>query len=401
MRSVHSLARSLVELGHDVHAYTTNVDGSERLQVPTGVRCDLDGVKVHYFPLSVFRRLFHSSEMVRFLETHVGGFDMVHIHTLFLWTGYAAARIGFRMGVPYMVSPRGMLVRELIRKRGWLRKNLWLHMVEWRTLQQAGALHLTSRREYEDVLEFTKPLPQCFVIPNGVDSPDSWHLRDHRMGEGCDPAGEGAWDDLLGQRVLSWLGPEGYPVVLYLGRINWKKGIDCLIQAVAHLPGVRLILAGNDDGGYTRYLEQRVDKFGVRDRVLFTGSVDGREKKRLLESAQVLVLPSMSENFGNVVAEAMAVGCPVIVTPGVGLAETVEKSGAGLVTGGNDQAIAQAIRTILSDPQLARRMGECGKKIAQEQLSWKKIAQEMATSYQWVMDHHHGGLGADTPRFFF
>ena len=125
------------------------------------------------------------------------------------------------------------------------------------------------------------------------------------------------------------------PYVLFLGRVNWKKGLDRLIPAMKEVPNADLLIAGNDEENYRPELEALARRHGVLDRVRFLGPVDDRKKWSLLASARILVLPSYSENFGNVVLEAMAAGCPVIVTPEVGIASLVQEAGCGVVAGGN------------------------------------------------------------------
>ena len=129
----------------------------------------------------------------------------------------------------------------------------------------------------------------------------------------------------------------GPPYVLFLGRINWKKGLDRLLAAFARVDDARLVIAGNDEEQYRPALEERARQLGLADRVTFTGPVHGAGKAALLTGAQLLVLPSYSENFGNVVLEAMAAGRPVVVTPEVGLAPVVTSTGAGLVADGGPE----------------------------------------------------------------
>ena len=290
--SVHGLCRALAARGHDVHVFTTNVDGDGTSDVPLGVAVPLDDVKVHYFA-SPFRRLYYSPAMRTALRT-VGEFGVVHLHSVFLWPTYAAARAAERARVPYVVSPRGMLVPELIDRKSRTVKRTWIQLFEKRTLLHSYCVHFTSQKERDDAKRTGVPIPRATIIPNGVTlSPN------HSTPRG---------DELL-----------------FLGRINWKKGLDRLIEAMRLMPEARLIIAGNDEENYRASLPQA-------ENVRFVGTVSGEAKDQLLRGAAALVLPSYSENFGNAVLEAMAVGTPVVVTPEVGLAAEVERSGAGVVT---------------------------------------------------------------------
>src|SRR5262245_27002705 len=130
--AVHGLCRALAARGHDVHVFTTNVDGDRTSDVPLGVAVPLHGVNVHYFASS-FRRLYYSPAMSRALRG-ADDFHVVHLHSVFLWPTLAAARAARRAGVPYVVSPRGMLVPELIRRKSSLIKRAWIAAFEKRTL---------------------------------------------------------------------------------------------------------------------------------------------------------------------------------------------------------------------------------------------------------------------------
>jgi len=104
--SVHGLCRALAGLGHEVHVVTTNVDGSGDSVVPLGDAITLDGVKVWYFHSRVLRRIYYSPEMMRHLKKQMPSFDLVHLHSVFLWPTWATARVARSAGVPYVLSPR-------------------------------------------------------------------------------------------------------------------------------------------------------------------------------------------------------------------------------------------------------------------------------------------------------
>src|SRR5690348_6233841 len=115
IRSVHALCRELAARGHDVHVFTTSVDGDGDSDVQLEKPVDLDGVKVTYFPSRHLRRLYWSPEMRHALARAVPTFDLVHLHAIYLWPIWAGARTARRAHVPYVSSPRGMLAPELIR----------------------------------------------------------------------------------------------------------------------------------------------------------------------------------------------------------------------------------------------------------------------------------------------
>jgi glycosyltransferase involved in cell wall biosynthesis len=275
----------------------------------------------------------------------------------------AAARAAARAGVPYVIAPRGMLIRDLIsRKSRWV-KSAWIHLFERRTLAEAAAVHVTAEIEGKELRELQLPARAIACIPNGVDTP-----AEHAS------LAAGPYGSL----------PERY--VLFLSRINWKKGLDRLIKAWQWVPDVPLVIAGNDDEGYQPKLEELARSLGMADRVIFLGPVRDAHKWALYEQAQLFVLPSYSENFGNVVAEAMAMGCPVAVTPEVGIAPLVEATGAGLVVDGEPEKLAAGIRKLLADPQRRLEMGRRGAEAARTQLSWNGVVASTEALYGRVLD---------------
>jgi glycosyltransferase involved in cell wall biosynthesis len=362
--SVHGLCRSLVERGHRVSVFTTDVHGTGRLDVPLAEPVDVEGVEASYFPVSFPRRLYRSPGLARAVRERVGSFDAVHLHSLFLWPTASAARAAERAGVPYVIAPRGMLVPELVARQGRLRKQAWLRLVERRTLRHAAAFHATTELEALEAGRFGLPLPPIHVVPNGIDLAP---FRDPATPES--PA------------VREWIGAG--PFFLFLGRVNWKKGLDRLILALLDLPAVRLAVAGPDEDGHRAELEELARWGSVGDRVRFLGPVHGGDKLALLRSARALVLPSTSENFANAVLESMASGRPVIVTPDVGLAPTVQETGCGLVVAGNPQSLEDALKRLLEDSDLADEMGRRGCEAAQN-FAWSEVAHRMAAVYEEI-----------------
>lgn len=359
IRSVHGLAAALAHRGHDVHVYTTSIDGDADLDVPLDRPVSLDGVSVHYFRVPALRRLWWSPSLGRRLRESIGDFDVVHIHAVFLWPMLAAARAAARAGVPYVLSPRGMLIQDVIsRKSRWV-KTAWINLFERKTLAQAAAVHVTAELEGAELRAMGLPSRHIACIPNGVDWPRA-HL----------PLRDGPYSAL----------PERY--VLFLSRISWKKGLDRLITAWQWVRDVPLVIAGNDDESYRPQLQELARSLGISERVIFIGSVVDTHKWALYEHAQLFVLPSYSENFGNVVAEAMAMSCPVVLTAEVGIASIVAATGAGLVVDGAPEKLATAIRDLLADPQRRAEMGRRGAAVAKAQLSWSGVASAAEDLYR-------------------
>ena len=338
--AVHGLCKALVDRGHEVDVFTTNVDGDGVLDVPVNEPVLMDGVRVHYFA-SEFSRLYWSRSMPL---DRIADYDLMHTHAVYLWPGVAAARAARKHGVPYVISPRGMLVPELIRGKSRFVKTAWLQLVEKRALANATAMHFTSQLEWDDAKRTGLPLPAPFVVPNGIDFPPRPNVnRDETT-------------------------------LLFLGRINWKKGLE---RVIAALPSIhaRLVIAGNDEESLTPRLMELAQSHGVADRVQFAGPVYGEAKWELLAKATLFVLMSKSENFGNAVLEALAMETPAVLSEGVGLAEEVVRANAGAI--GLD-----AIAPLLSDPNRRMAMGKNGRALVESRFTWPRVAEQMEKEYE-------------------
>ena len=357
IRSVHGLARATAALGHEVHVYTTNVDGAGVSDVPVGRAVARDGMQVTYFETGAGRGVYRSPQMERAFAETIAGFDIVHIHYVWVWTTVAAARAAWAAGVPYVLSPRGMLVAELIARKSPLAKRVWLALFDRKNVERAAAIHVTAGSEGEQLRELGLKTRRVAVIANGIDPEEA----------GQPTHGAGAAD--------------GPPLILFLGRISWKKGLDRLIAALPEVQGAELVIAGYDEGGYQAEAERLAREAGVMDRVRFVGGVEGAAKWALIGQARCLVLASYNENFGMAVVEAMAAGCAVVVTPEVGLASVVMESGSGIVTAGEPKPLAAAINRVIGDASLRARMGEAGRRTVRARFGWEGIAREMVALY--------------------
>ena len=368
--SVHNLNKWLVKKGVDVTVYTTDIDIPEN--TPRAEEVDIDGVKVFYFPASFPKQWEYSKELHKQLARNVRNFDLVHITSIFLAASTLGAYYAKKFKKPYVISPRGNLMKEPLEKKGSLKKKLYISFIEERNLTDADAVHFTvekEREEYEDAGLTTK---KALIIPNGLDINDL---------ETNIPSG--AFRKKIG---IS----EDKKIVLFLSRINWKKGLDTLIPAFAQVikkePNSVLVIAGGDDKGYKKKVERWVNKHKVKDKVLFTGMILGDDKISALRDSDVFVLPSYSENFGMAVIEAMRFRLPVIVTKNVGVAPYVKQNEAGFVVEKNVEEVAIAVMRILGNKKLAQEMGERGRNVVEDKFAMPKIAEKWVEAYNSLIN---------------
>ncbi len=365
IESVHGLNKALVSAGAEVTVYTTDIDGSESLNVPKGIPVMIDGVKVFYFKHSFPRSWFYSLDMSRALAKHAAEFDVIHITSVFLAVSWLGARFARKFRKPYVISPRGSLMREPLGKKS-LKKKIYLALIEKMNLKNAAAIHFTVPAEEGEYREAGLLPRRAITIPNSVD------LRS--LGE----AGGEVFRKKFG------IGPEK-KIVLSLGRLNWKKGFDTLVPAFAEVakavPSAILVIAGGDDEQYKKVITQMIEENGLRERVIFAGPISRDQKSSAYAASDVFVLPSYSENFGMVVAEAMGFGLPVVVTNGVGISNFVTEASAGLVVRKDPAELASALLWMFHNPEEAKEMGKRGEGLVRDRFSPSEIASAFMKEY--------------------
>ncbi len=361
--AVHSLCRALAARGHAVEVFTTSIDGPFDTAVPHDRPVMLDGVKVRYFASRRLRRLSYAPSLMQSLHDEISGADVVHLHSAFLWPTWRAARLSHKRRIPYVISPRGMLVKTLIASRNRLIKSAWIALIERSNLEQASAIHATSAIEAEEIRKFGWQLPRVAVVPNGVDAVEEPSRQDA-------PAADIA--ALAGQQ----------PLVLFFGRLAQVKGLDRLLRAFACTRRGTLAIVGNDYEGLATDLSEMARQLKIDERVrIVPRTITDAEKECMFAAARAFVLPSYSESFGNVVLEAMQRGLPVIVTPEVGAAEVVKESGGGLVASGDAQSLGAAIDGLTEDAAKSSAMGETGRRHVSERYGWQTVAARMEALY--------------------
>ena len=356
--------------GHAVSIYTTNQDGPHLLDVPTDKPVEVDGVTIRYFPVQIPRFWGTSWPLAEAFKRAIPEHDVVHIHSLYMFHDWVAGRYCHAAGVPYIIRPHGTLDPYLHRRHRW-RKMIMETMFQNRILRRAAALHYTSEEEMRLAEPYACGAPGV-VVPLGLD------LEDYD-----NPPIPGAFrarHPEIGDKTI----------VLFFGRLNFKKGLDVLAKAFGGLARMRddihLVIAGPDDGMKDKTERWLADE-GVADRATFTGMVHGAEKRALLGDADIFVLPSYSENFGIAVVEAMACGIPVVISDRVNIWREVEAAGAGRVTPPEAEACAAAITALLDDQRLRHDMGEAGRRLVKTAYGSDLVGERLEAFYTAVAAH--------------
>jgi len=270
-------------------------------------------------------------------------------------SGYTRARI------PYVVEPMGMFEPRI---RSIAIKRLFDALIGSRYIRRAAGIIATSDLEAGEI---RAALPNCrvWVRPNPVEIPQDVQPNMAIRNE------LGVADDEL--------------LVAYVGRVSTKKGLDTLATALGSVPRVHAVVVGPDarDGGEAQ-LSAAVSRNRVSGRVHRLPALWGKNKDQLVAACDAFALPSRSENFGNAVAEACALGVPTIVTDACGVASLVNEYDAGLVVRHDVDELAGALRTMRDDPILRRRLGENGPLLARS-LSPETIGAQQEAIYREVL----------------
>jgi glycosyltransferase involved in cell wall biosynthesis len=370
---VRALSEGLARRGHTLGVLTADWGLEKRMQTPErkipaerspfGWRSIENGVQAIYLPTWLrYRTVSWNPAVKRYCRARLQNFDIVHIFGLYDLLGPAVAAACRVRKLPYVVEPIGMFL-PIVRN---LRLKGLYHLV-WgrRLLEGASAVIATSNQEVEELVAGGVPAAKVALRRNGVEVPESWP----------EP---GTF------RKAYKISPDA-KLILFLGRLSMKKSPDLLVQAFARLPEqlggktLRLFFLGPDEDGVTAQLEQMATQLGVGTRVEFPGPVFGANKWAAYRDADVFVLPSQNENFGNTAAEAVAAGTPVIVTEQCGIAPLLADE-AGLIVRRDSAALSEALKRVLDDPGVHARLAAGCAKVT-SRLAWDEPVREMEALY--------------------
>jgi glycosyltransferase involved in cell wall biosynthesis len=373
---VRALAEGLARKGHEVTVVTADWGLHRRLGVlpnepavedsPFGRRRKLNGVTAVYLANWLhYRTASWNPALGRYLRARLAEFDVAHIFGLYDLLGPQVAAACRKRKIPYIVEPIGMFVPIV--------RNLWLKRLYHRLWGQemltgAEVIIATAEQERDELIGGGIASEKILLRRNGVEVPEALPERG------------------LFRRQLKI--PENARLVLFLGRFSPKKSPDLLLRAFASFRSSNaagasadhVAFVGPDDSGMKERLQEMAKQLGVLNRVHFSGPLEGQAKWSAYRDADVFVLPSQNENFGNTAAEAVAAGTPVIVTKECGIAPLLQDV-AGLVVGHVEEEVREALLTLLEDEALRRKLRD-GCAQAVKKLDWEGPLTEMELIYE-------------------
>lgn len=356
-RSVPALCNALLKLGIANELVTTRPsEGLHACNLP------VDRQFVHLVPeRNLLQQLVHGSPFCECLRGRLQspqGMPLVHDHAIWLANNHSVARFCRQRSIRRIVSPRGMLGSWAMGHSKWKKRLAW-NLFQKRDLQSANGFHATSEQEAEEIrtLGFKQPIA---VVPNGVDFPDA--LPDRTDGSA--------------QQFL------------FMSRIHPKKGLDNLVRAwkAARVAenGWRLKIVGPDENGYRHQIEKLVDDLELRRSINFHNEVGDTEKWQMYVDSDFFILPSFNENFGIVIAEALAAGVPTIASKNTPWS-AIESMELGWWVDNDIATLTEAIRAaVSSSPTRRAQMGQRASHWIREEFSWLNAGKQLASFYETI-----------------
>ena len=346
------LAESLVQLGHDVTVYTTTANGNAELPVVTNEKVMVDGVKVFYFKRLTSDHTHVSFALWRYLKRSVSSFDVVHIHSWWNLLVLGAAWVCKKKNIKPILSPHGMFSHYIMSTNNAITKK-WLHVLLGKSLLQATWLHVSTQMEWD---ESHRVIPhwQGVIIPNIVALPAEPYKR-------------------ITNNVFT---------IGFLSRIDPKKGLDILIQALSKVNFTyRLLIAGDGEDKYVKHLQSLSKSVGNANCIEWVGWKNGSEKFDFLSRLHLFSLTSYSENFAIVVIESLSVGTPVLISTGVGLASYVNQNQLGWVTNNDIANVTAELQNAYDDIIKRKRIEITSPGIIEQNFNPLVLAQQYANLY--------------------
>lgn len=327
----YCLTKELAKRGHSVTIYASDMR-DKYTKMDNGVE-EINGLKVHRFRsigtiVTREMKMFVTPTIITSLKNKAHSFDVIHIHEYRSFQNVIVHHYAKKYGVPYILQAHGSLPRFIAKQR---LKLIYDVFFGYRLLRDASVVIALNQTESGQYREMGVPKEKIAIIPNGIDLSEYNNLPPR----GCFRK---KFDIRNNEKI-----------VLYLGRIHRIKGIDILVKAFADiikkLDDVKLVIVGPDDG-YLDKIKFLIETKNLKNNVLITGPLYGRDKLEAYIDAEVYVLPSRYETFPMTVLEAIACGTPIILTQSCGLADFVEDN-VGLICEPNPKALQDLMYKML------------------------------------------------------
>ncbi|MCS7200792.1 MAG: glycosyltransferase [Patescibacteria group bacterium] len=365
VQAVKLLAENLKSFDYDIKVFTL----AYGLKENKFQRENINKVDVFYFGFYKFFRWFIPRGLIKRLIKEK--FDICHINLVWDPISWISGVVLSLLNKKFVISPRGTVEEKLIRGKNFLIKKIIYFLLIKFIFKKASGFHFTSRREMEEFFSFVKIRRPYTIILNPFDYREFEKKKDINL--------------------IHKFNLENKDYLLYFGRINWKKRIELLIDAFYDLnkkySNLYLAIIGSADTDYFIKIKQKIKNLNLEDKIIISEeTISGDLKIAVYQNAYCLIVPSISENFGYVVVEALAANIPVIISEGVGLKDLIEKYNAGLVFNGSDyddlkNNLVNKLDLILTDNSLREKLIQNGKELLYGEFNNKVLTQKMVEFY--------------------
>ena len=369
-KAVTEMCEALTARGHEVSLFTTNMNNETDFDVPLNVSIKHNGYQIYYFQVGKFRKWSFSRDLMFNIQKHIHEFDIVHIHSLYLFHGFVVANYCRRFNIPYIIQPHGAL-DPFIRKKGRIKKAIYHYLIENRNLNHAAAIQYTAVEEMRLAHEQLGIKSPALVIPLGLNIREYSNLPQKGLLKARYPSLQGKF------------------VLLFLGRITPKKGLDLLLKAFYRLKtdhvDLHLLIVGPEDPGYGDKVREWVRNYGIEAQVTFTGMLKGTEKLSAFVDSDIFILPSYSENFGLTILEAMICGLPVITTNKVNIWREIRNSEAAEIIPCEANKLEQALAKLILYPDIRNKYASNGINLVKQKYDWNSVVDDYIHAYQTIL----------------
>lgn len=347
--------------GMKLDVLTLNINGAKPLyDTSEPLVKDVDGVTVHYLPVSngKFGRAYFDSDYLQEYIKKFSNADLIHVHTLFNAFSRKGMQFAVKKNIPYIVTPHGMLDSFSLTRSEWMKK-IHRYLYDDNLLSRAKAVQFTTKNELKSSI--IKKTVQSVIIPLGF---------------------EFSKDEMQKQSRA-----ENKLKLVFLGRVNRKKGIDRLVKGMAKIERsvvekITVDIYGADDDNCKSELDELINASYLKKNITFCGSLDPAIRDEKLKGYDCLVLTSHQENFGLVVVEALAMGLPVYISDKVNLCDFVLENDCGWVSTLDTTDISQTLQEILNtDIHTRYSKGGRGYNAVRTNFSMKDVALQYVDLY--------------------
>jgi glycosyltransferase involved in cell wall biosynthesis len=380
VRAASSWAHAFSTSGQNiVYVYTTTANGNRELDTEDNVTIDIDGVQVVYFKRQKgTHKRFVSLQMLPALFRNIPSFDLIHIIGLWTFGGLIASRICMLKRVPYIISLHGLLMPWAYNYHKY-RKKLFMSLFERHMLKKASGIICSTEMEKRNFLALNIS-DKVQVISNITEPPD------------IDM-------EISRKRFRETHGLANSLVLLFAGRIVENKGLHLTVEAFSkiakHYPNACLFAMGLEEDDFLKKVKKQIKFLKLEHRFHYLGMLTGSDYWDAMAGADLFVLNSYSENFGNVVIEALSVGLPVLISDQVGIGDLVKQYSAGQITTLDPNDIAAKMIMMLSQSDKIKEMGRRGIKLVHENCTPDVVGRQLKKYCGEIVKIHRFGQNKD------